>query len=64
MAEEASDVVNINNIMEHFIAYEAAEVAAEGSFINNEFESVGGDGDSDLVFVGETYHTSEKRRMN
>ena len=62
MAEEVRESVDINNLMENFVDYEAAEAAAEDSFINDESESAGDDADSDIVIVGETIHTSKKRR--
>ena len=60
MAEEVRESVDINNLRQNFVVYEAA--AAEESFINDEAESAGDDADSDVVFVCETIHTSKKRR--
>ena len=62
IAEEVRESVEINKLMQNFIASEAAEAAAEDSFINDEAESDGDDAGSDVVFVGETIHTTKKRR--
>ena len=62
IADEVRESVEINNLKENFVGYEAAGAAAEDSFINDELESAGDDADSDGMVVGETIHTSKKCR--